>query len=584
MSFSRIFYYYWKQIRKYQWSFYFIFIAYGMAILVSSIINPILYKKIVDLISGSIPDVNLSQKLFHYVVLVAVTVMSYQALFRAGDYLITHFESNVIREIHNDTFQRLMNHSYRFFSNNFSGSLVSKSKRFAASFERIADIVSYNFWFTLVHLSGVLVILFLEAPLIGFIFLGWAVIYIFITVLFIKKKVQYDLKEAEADSKVTAHFADAFTNILNVKIFSGKKKELDSFGKVTFDEYKKRAKAWGFGNLQNTIQSFLMGILQIVILYVMVKMWLLGSITTGLVVLIQIYMFTAFDHLWDLGKSMVRLFKSLADAKEMTDIFDQQPDIQDIDNPEKCLISEGNISFENVNFEYVEGHRVFTNFNFKIKAGEKIGLVGHSGSGKTTIVKMLLRFIDVRDGQILIDGQNIAKIRQEDLRNNISYVPQEPILFHRSIRENIGYAKPEATEEEIITVAQKAHAHNFILNLPYGYDTLVGERGIKLSGGERQRIAIARAMLKDSPILMLDEATSSLDSISESYIQDAFNELMKGKTTIVIAHRLSTVQKMDRIIVLEKGRIIEQGAHRELLEKNAVYADLWSHQTGGFLR
>ena len=280
---------------------------------------------------------------------------------------------------------------------------------------------------------------------------------------------------------------------------------------------------------------------------------------------------------------MVRLFKSLADAKEMTDIFDQQPDIQDIDNPEKCLISEGNISFENVNFEYVEGHRVFTNFNFKIKAGEKIGLVGHSGSGKTTIVKMLLRFIDVRDGQILIDGQNIAKIRQEDLRNNISYVPQEPILFHRSIRENIGYAKPEATEEEIITVAQKAHAHNFILNLPYGYDTLVGERGIKLSGGERQRIAIARAMLKDSPILMLDEATSSLDSISESYIQDAFNELMKGKTTIVIAHRLSTVQKMDRIIVLDKGRIIEQGTHKELLETNGVYADLWNHQTGGFL-
>jgi ATP-binding cassette subfamily B protein len=326
-----------------------------------------------------------------------------------------------------------------------------------------------------------------------------------------------------------------------------------------------------------------MSVLQIFVLYLMVNMWLNGKISAGMVVLIQIYMFAAFDHLWDLGKSMVRLFKALADAKEMVDIFDEKPDIEDIKNPEKCLISRGEINFQNVNFEYVKGFPVFSEFNFKIKPGEKVGLVGHSGSGKSTIVKMLLRFADVKSGGILIDGQNIAKLRQDDLRQKVSYVPQEPILFHRSIKENIGYAKHGASDEEIIDAAKKAHAHEFISQLPKGYDTMVGERGVKLSGGERQRIAIARAMLKDSPILMLDEATSSLDSISESYIQDAFDELMKGKTTVVIAHRLSTVQKMDRIIVLDKGHIVEEGTHKELLEKKGFYAALWERQTGGFL-
>jgi len=209
--------------------------------------------------------------------------------------------------------------------------------------------------------------------------------------------------------------------------------------------------------------------------------------------------------------------------------------------------------------------------------------VGHSGSGKSTITRLLLRFSDIKRGEILIDDQDITKIKQDELRLKISYVPQESILFHRSIKENIGYAKNNTTEAEIIKAAKKAHAHEFISKLPRGYDTLVGERGVKLSGGERQRVAIARAMLKNAPILVLDEATSSLDSISETYIQDAFNELMKGKTTIVIAHRLSTVQKMDRIIVLDQGKIVEEGTHQELLTKQGFYAELWEHQTGGFL-
>src|SRR3989344_2232817 len=584
MSYLRVFHYYWPQIKKYKWSFFLTFLAYGVATIFSTVITPFLYKEVIDLVSTANPSPVAVNDLFDLLIKIGITIIFFNIGYRAGDYLITYFQANVIKEIHNDTFKRLLNHSYKFFSSNFSGSLVAKSKRFAASFERISDVVTFNFWFVFVALCGVFVVLFLNIPKIGFLFLGWAFIYILITFLFIRVKVRYDLLEAEADSKITARFADSVTNILNIKIFSGRNFERNIFQKATFDEYLKRKKSWNFGNLQNAIQAFLMTILEVVVLYTMINLWSEGSITTGTFVLVQFYIVALFHQLWELGKSMVRLFKSLADAKEMTDILDQTIDILDIPNPEKCTISIGEINFKNVNFEYISGYSVFKDFNLKIRSGEKIGFVGHSGSGKSTITKMLLRFVDVQKGEILIDGQNIARMKQDDLRSNISYVPQEPILFHRSIRENIAYSNPGATEKEIIEAAKKAYAHEFILGLKHGYDTLVGERGVKLSGGERQRIAIGRAMLRPVPILILDEATSSLDSISESYIQDAFSELMKGKTTIVISHRLSTVQKMDRIIVLEKGKIVEEGTHKELLSKDGLYADLWNHQTVGFLQ
>jgi ATP-binding cassette subfamily B protein len=284
-----------------------------------------------------------------------------------------------------------------------------------------------------------------------------------------------------------------------------------------------------------------------------------------------------------LGRSLTKALKALTDMKEIVDILDEVPDILDPEKPEKLRMKNGQIVFDSVSFKYKEGSAVFADLNLTIQPGERIGLVGHSGAGKSTITKLLLRFADVSVGQILIDGQDIRLVTQDDLRSVISYVPQESILFHRSIRDNIAYSKPEATEFEIEDAARKAHAHEFIIKLSKGYDTLVGERGVKLSGGERQRVAIARVMLKNSPILVLDEATSSLDSISESYIQEAFDELMKGKTTLVIAHRLSTIQKMDRIVVLEDGKVVEIGTHKELIKNKGKYADLWEHQSGGFV-
>jgi ATP-binding cassette subfamily B protein len=572
------------QAKKYYWSFYFIFITYGLGVLLSDVINPLVYKNIIDLISNFVPDSGLAKNLFGFFFLMVLVMLGHQTMYRLGDYLIVKFEAKGIREIYNYTFSRILGHSYRFFSNNFSGSLVAKAKRFASSFEKITDLLSFNFWPTFVQLTGVFVVLFIKVPKVGFLLLAWMLVYVFITLFFVRKKIKYDLLEASADSKVTGRFSDAITNVLNIKIFSGRAREYGMFRETTEDEYQKRSQAWYFGNLQFGIQGLMNTVLQIAVLYLMIKLWLAGSVSAGTFVLVQVYIFGAFDHLWNLGRSMTQMSKALSEAKEMADIFNERPDISDMPNPEKCLINKGKIAFQNISFEYTRGHKVFKDFNFNIKPGEKIGLVGHSGSGKTTIVKMLLRFFDLKSGEILIDGQNIAKLRQDDLRAKISYVPQEPILFHRSIRENIAYARPEASETEIMESAQKAHAAEFILKLPQGYDTLVGERGVKLSGGERQRIAIARAMLKEAPILLLDEATSSLDSISESYIQDAFNQLMKGKTTIVIAHRLSTVQKMDRIIVLDKGKIVEEGSHQELLAKGGFYAELWNHQTGGFLK
>ncbi len=332
-----------------------------------------------------------------------------------------------------------------------------------------------------------------------------------------------------------------------------------------------------------TVMNILMVSLRLGALYLVLSMWAKGQISIGVVVLVQLYTSQLFDQVWNLNFTIRNFGRSVTDAKEMVEIFETPIDIKDPEKPEKSKIKNGNILFDNVTFEYKDGKDIFKKFNLEIPAGQKVGFVGHSGSGKTTITNLLLRFEDVQNGAIKIDGQDIRNITQDDLRQNISYVPQEPALFHRTLRENIAYGKPLAKEKEILAASKKAHADEFIQEFKEGYETLVGERGVKLSGGQRQRVAIARVMLKDAPILVLDEATSSLDSISENFIQSAFDEAMKGRTTLVIAHRLSTIQKMDRIVVLDKGKIVEDGTHTELLAKNGYYQKLWQAQKGGMI-
>jgi ATP-binding cassette, subfamily B, bacterial len=569
---------------RYKWMFFGIFILHAFRITLSAVITPIFYKRIIDIITKGGPDrTTLSGPLYHSIFLIVILFPAAWIFGRATQYFISKFQSAVIKDLHDFSFKKLHGHSYSFFADHFGGSLVSKSRKFVRAFEAMHDITVDRFWTCIVFFITIFIVFYIQAPSIAYIFLGMCVVYIAIVILMSREKYEYDVADAVADSRVTGYLADSITNSLAIKSSSALSREVKSFAEVTATDATARLRAWFFGNKINAIQTAVSMTAQIAITFLTGYLWLTGRITAGLFVLVQSYSNTVGNNFWELGNATTRFTKYMSDMKEMVDIFRQIPDVLDPKHPEPCRIKEGNIEIKNMFFRYETNPYVFDNFSMQIKAGEKVGLVGHSGSGKSTITKLIMRFIDISDGEILIDGQNISKIKQDDLRGNISYISQEPILFHRSIEQNIAYSYPAATKEEIIDSAKKAHAHEFITNLKHGYDTLVGERGVKLSGGERQRVAIARAMLKNSPILILDEATSSLDSISESYIQEAFSELMQGKTTLVIAHRLSTVQKMDRIIVLDKGKIVEEGTHKELLAKEGAYADLWNHQTGGFL-
>lgn len=582
-AFSRTFAYIWPELKKHPISGAALFIGYAIGVFFDNIAKPYLYKNIIDQFTSGAPSEQALETIIHFVILFAVCVLIHNIAYRTADYTNSYFQSKTMKGLYDMAFRRLMNHSYTFFSNNFSGSLVAKAKRFSKSFETFFDVVSYQIWFSIITFAGIITMLFITAPILAVIFLGWTIVYVLITFLFIRKKIQLDVQEAQTDSIVTGTIADAIMNILNIKTFASAQREQEYFELATTNEENSRRKTWYFGNLQNSVQAALMAMLQIGVICASVYLWYHNLISVGTIVLAQIYIFGLFDILWGLGRSLTKAMKALTDMQEIVEIFDLQPDVLDPKNPQPLRITEGKLEFQSVVFSYNEGIEIFKDFNLTIAPGERIGLVGHSGAGKSTITKLMLRFADVTGGAIMIDGQDVRDVTQDDLRSVISYVPQESVLFHRTIGENIAYGKSNATQDEIVAAAEKAHAHEFISKLPLGYDTLVGERGVKLSGGERQRVAIARAMLKNAPILILDEATSSLDSVSESYIQAAFDELMKGKTTIVIAHRLSTIQKMDRIVVLENGGIIEEGTHKELLKKKGVYADLWEHQSGGFI-
>ncbi len=583
-SFPKMLKYVWPQMKKFKWAFYWIIILFGLRTVFGAILQPFYFKKIIDVLSNdTVSRALISHEILVLVVISIVFNFLSIAAGRSGRYVHSLFEANVVKELRNYTFQKIEQNSYTFFSNTFAGSLVTKVRRFIFSFETMFDTFIFSFLRLVIILAGVFIVLFSESRLIVLILAIWIVIHVSVVTFFVIKKMKYDMLEAEQDSKISGRLSDVFSNILAVKFFSARNNEIKSFGHYAEEGRQRSKKASFFGANIALVQGIIVLFVQSFLLYIMIHLWLKDQISTGTVVLVQSYMIIIFDLLWDLSDSLGKFMKAASDMKEVVDILEIKPDILDPENPEALRTKEGHIVFKDIHFKYAVGDEVLSGFNLDIKPGERVGIVGHSGAGKSTITRLLLRSNDATRGTISIDGQNIVNVTQDNLRNVISYVPQEPILFHRPVRENIAYGKPSATDEEIFSVAKKAHAHEFVSKLSKGYDTLIGERGVKLSGGERQRVAIARAMLKDAPILILDEATSSLDSISESYIQDAFGELMKGKTTIVIAHRLSTIQRMDRIIVLDNGKIVEEGTHKELLGKKGLYADLWDHQTGGFL-
>lgn len=571
-------------MRKFKFAFLGILFLFMFRIVVDTV-RPLFLKKIIDHLAFNGLDRSAVGPELYHITYILMGLYALAFVFgRLSKYLHLRFEFNVIKELRDFAFKKIQGQSSVFFSNTFAGSLVTKSNRFVGSFEKMYDIFIYNFFYTSISLVTVFVVLFLQNRFICYIFVIWVIFFMSIVAFFVRKKIKYDLLEAEADSRISGRLADVFGNNIAVKTFSASAIEQESFKILTEDAKKRGKKAWFYANRIDTLQGFLNFIVQCSVLFSLIYFWIAGKISAGTVVLVQTYMSSVFDRLWDLGNSIGRFMKSAADMQEVVDIFEMPVVVEDPKNPEPSLMQKGHIVFDNVTFAYSEGRTIFENLNLDIREGEKIGIVGHSGAGKSTITKLVLRFSDVTGGSISIDGQDIRTVTQDDLHRAISYVPQEPLLFHRTIRENIAYGNPDISIEDVVEAAKRAHAHEFIETLPFGYDTYVGERGVKLSGGERQRVAIARAILKNAPILLLDEATSSLDSHSESLIQDAFDELMKGKTTIVIAHRLSTIQKMDRIIVLENGVIAESGTHHSLLENpKSIYSAMWNLQAGGFI-
>ena len=499
--------------------------------------------------------------------------------------MLDKLEANVLKDIANRVFDHLLAQSQQFHSDRFSGTLVSQTTKFMSAYVRLAEAAVMQFAPLILSFIFTAIILLPKAPIFVAVFFTFCIAYMIITAKGTRKIRLKSSEDAEAQSKQIGQLSDALSNILTVKSFAATAQEKARFEAAT--EYTQQ-KTNEYKSLDNSRQLFFstltsgMTSISVALAVASAVLWN-ADIATAFLVLD--YSANIIAKLWQFSSTTLRdVNRAFGESHDMVRVLDHQPDIIDPVKPEKSRINKGAITFSRVTFTHPEaGDALFKDFNLTIKAGEKIGLVGKSGAGKTTCTKLLLRFSDIDSGAITIDGQNITAITQEDLRAQIAYVPQEPMLFHRTIRENIAYGRGGATEKQIIAASRKAHAHEFIKNLPHGYGTMVGERGVKLSGGQRQRIAIARAILKDAPILVLDEATSALDSESEQLIQDSLKLLMKNRTTIVIAHRLSTIQKMDRIVVMDDGKVVEQGAHGELLTHKGTYAQLWNHQTGGFI-
>lgn len=557
-----------------------VFGVIGAAVL--NALTPLYFKKFFDLLShGTSPAI--IHELIGVLITIAVLRLLQWAGWRIATFFSSYFQSKVMTDLTNMCFEYLQGHSFGFFTDNFVGSLVKKVKWFSRSFEVISDRAFWNLLPLVVTLSIVISVLFRRNIWLGLGVVIWLVIFFIVNSIFIRFKLRYDIARSEAETKATGFLADTITNQGTIKLFDGFEREKKQSKVLNETLRRLRLKTWNFGNYFEATQALLMSMLEITIFYMAIQLWHRGLLTIGDFVLIQSYLIYVFNNIWDFGKVFRQIFESLADAEEMTVILETPQEVTDTKNAQPLTVTEGKIEFDRVSFNYHRTRTILKDFSLTIQPHERLAIVGPSGAGKTTLVKLLLRMHDVSGGGVRIDGQDIAHVTQTSQRRQISLVPQDPILFHRSLEENIRYGKPDATHEEVVAAAKSARCHEFIEKLPEGYATYVGERGVKLSSGERQRVAIARAILYNAPILILDEATSSLDSESERLIQDALDVLMKGKTVIAIAHRLSTIKKMDRIVVIENGAIREEGTHERLIAHGGMYTNLWQLQAGGFI-
>lgn len=579
---------FWQATKRYGLLFWIGTIGAIMGVVVQDIIPPFVISKAFSQLQK---DYNYGLHLHFsdyskYFWIYLIAMLSGAAIWRVQGYCVWIYEIKTRRDLSIRVFKHLQSQSQRFYDDRFAGALVSQTNKFLGAYERLMDEFIWNIVSGITALVVSLGVLFFVSYIYALILLLVTAAYMFIMYRRMRRQLPFNHDEALKENHQTAALADVISNVSNVRAFAAEDYELKRFSAVVNNVYKSshtlsaevfKTESISHGQTNSFhIIAFLFGLIAITSLNANVGVLYLALTYTGAVT----------NRLWQFGRIMRNINRSFGDAAEMTEILQIEPEVKDSNQIVPIKIHHGRIEFKNVLFRYPEGKKnrpLFQGFNFLVKPGEKVGLVGHSGGGKTTVTRLILRFMDIDEGQILIDEQDIKELAQRDLRRSIAYVAQEPMLFHRSLLDNIRYGRPEASEQEVYTTAKMANIHEFIMGLPNRYETTVGERGVKLSGGQRQRVAIARAMLKNAPILVLDEATSALDSESEKLIQEALWRLIEGRTSIVVAHRLSTIQRMDRIVVLEDGKIVEQGSHKELLEHDGVYAKLWAYQSGGFL-
>lgn len=575
-----VFKYFWQVIRKFKFSFF----SLITGVIVANVLNiyiPLQFLRLWDVLSKN--DFTFVSEAYHILILIFILGIVRLLFSRGASFINSYFQANTIAGLRKQAFSYMIGHSHSFFSNNFGGSLTQKINKYARSFERLMDMFVDNGLPLFMNAFGTVFAIYTLVPKYAYILLIFCVVFITTALVYVQLKLKYDILAARSDTKTTGALADSISNHSSIQLFAGHDYERERVGGVIEEQKKATLINWYLWGGLSFIQSAYVVFIEFLIFWIAIGDWKLGIVGVPIIILIQSYLIRLTQSLWSFHSIIRAFYDGFADAQEMALILNTPYEIEDVPNNilEKM---KGDIIFDNVTYIYDKNNtKVFDNFSLFIPSGQKIALVGSSGAGKSTFVNLLMRLFNLTDGRILIDGIDISNISQKNLREQIAFVPQDPVLFHRTLLENIRYGKRDASDEEVIKASKLANCDKFIDRLPLGYGTYVGERGVKLSGGERQRVAIARAILKDAPILVLDEATSALDSEAEMLIQEALHNLIKNKTTIVVAHRLSTVRSMDRIIVIENGKIIEDDKHDELINKNGgIYKKLWDLQAGGF--
>ncbi len=549
--------------------------------------NPYVMSLIVDKVSAGpvASDAVLAEFGPYIIALIAINLFG-QAASKLQDYTMYKLQIAAAYDLATMSFDALCNQSMSFHSNRFGGTLVTQTTKFMSAYQLLLETITFPFLPVICSVVFTCGILAPRVPVYVAILMVLLVVYACVSYYMYKRILHLNEEAAGAQNQLSGELSDSVANILAVKTYGR-----EDYEKSLFDTANREVVARDSKRMWSSLTRGIVTACITVIIMSVVTVFIAGGnawygITPGTLVMMFTYTYTITNQFNFINNGLQKFNRAFGDASGMTATLDEPRLVADAPDAPDLTVREGSIDFEGIGFWYTDGDaktQVFDGFNLHIPAGQRVGLVGMSGAGKTTLTKLLLRLSDIQEGRILVDGQNVAECTQQSLRRQIAYVPQEALLFHRTIAENISYGRPDATMDQIREAARRANALEFIERLPQGFDTVTGERGIKLSGGQRQRIAIARAMLADCPVLVLDEATSALDSESEKMVQDALAELMRGRTSIVVAHRLSTVASLDRIVVIDGGKIVEDGPHAQLIEAGGEYAHLWSRQTGAYL-